>query len=84
MKYVVQQLTEFYGEDGKTAVATGWMDIATVEVEPRITRRTVIKKALAEANIQPSREKLKLRVLDEESAATHEPEAYQPPMEWRL
>ena len=61
-----------------------WVDIATVTVEPRTKRSTVIKRALAEANISAGGDPPKLRALDAESAEVHEPEAFQPPMEWRL
>lgn len=77
MRYTVQKAKE-------TADVTVWEDIATVDAEPRTKRSTVIKRALAEANIQPGPDKLKLRVLDEESAHIFEPEAHQPPAEWRL
>lgn len=80
MKYVVQkQLGLANGED-----KYAWHDIATVDAEPRTKRSTIVKRALAEANIAPSKEKLRLRVLDAESARVFEPEAHQPPAEWRL
>lgn len=87
MKYVVQR--EVGIDDGREVeptsdVFTAWVDIATVEVEPRTKRSTVLKRALAEANIPASDTPPKLRALDAESAEVHEPEAYQPPMEWRL
>lgn len=81
MKYVVQQSRNI---DGIGQQGPIWEDIATVEVEPRTKRSTVIKKALAEAGIAPSDTAPKLRALDAESAEVHEPEGYQPPMEWRL
>ena len=81
MKYTVQLEAE---PESATSGGAYWVDIATVEVEKRSKRATVIKRALAEANIQPSADKLRLRVLDAESAKVYEPEAHQPPAEWRL
>jgi hypothetical protein len=68
----------------KTQKQMVWVDIAEVDVEPRTTRRTVIKKALVMARITPGDEPLRLRVLDEESAAVFEPQPFQPAPEWRL
>lgn len=87
MIYVVQQEQVVEREpldDGTIKNYTAWIDIATVDVEPRAKRSTVLKKALAEAGIEPSGEKPRLRALDAESAEVHEPEPYQPPTEWRL
>lgn len=61
-----------------------WVDLATVTVPPRTPRRTVIKRALAEADVKPGGAAPRVRVLDADSAEVHEPEAHQPPMEWRL
>lgn len=90
MRYIVQQerqVSRWYDEAsdrGTTVMA--WQDIATVEVPPRTTRRTVIKKALTEANVQPNEDGSppRLRALDAESAAVFEPESVQPPPEWKL
>jgi len=83
MRYVVQQWRR--GEP--SGVENGvWEDIATVDVPPRTKRKTVIQKALAEAKITPAEDGTapRLRALDAESAEVHEPEAHQPPMEWKL
>jgi hypothetical protein len=84
MKYVVQRESMSVDANGKPSLPNAWQDIATIEAESRTKRSTVIKKALAEANIAPSERKLRLRVLDAESAKVYEPEAHQPPAEWRL
>lgn len=67
-------------------VVSAWVDIATVTVPPRTPRKVAIKRALAEAEIAPTADgsKLRLRALDADSFETHEPEAHQPPPEWRL
>lgn len=64
--------------------AERWRDVATVTVPPRTTRKTVVTKALMQAGIAPDPGKPapRVRVLDEESAFVHEPEAKQPPAEW--
>lgn len=61
-----------------------WQDVATVTVPPRTKRSAVVKQALAEAGItpEPGKPAPRVRVLDEESAFVHEPEAKQPPAEW--
>jgi hypothetical protein len=82
MKYTVQR--QIPKTDSSGNLEPVWFDIATVEVEPRTTRRTVIKRALADAGIKPDEGPLRLRVLDEESAAVFEPEGVQPPMEWKV
>jgi hypothetical protein len=79
--YVIQIARNF---DGITHQGPIWEDIATVEVPPRTPRKKAIKQALAEAGIGPSEKRPKLRALDVDSFETHEPEAHQPPMEWRL
>jgi hypothetical protein len=81
--YVVQRYDRWTDDSGNL-IDEVWIDVATVTVPTRTTRRTIIKKALAQAGIQPTGEPLKLRALDVESARVHEPEGYQPPMEWRL
>lgn len=67
-------------------IEKAWQDIATVTVPPRTPRKTVIKKALAEAGITPNADgsKPRIRALDVDSAEVHEPEPHQPPPEWRL
>jgi hypothetical protein len=83
MKYTVQQEREFlvnHGDQDTSFVA--WVDIATVEVEPRTKRSTVIKKALAQAGIKPSDAGIKLRALDAESSEVFEPKARQVEPEW--
>jgi hypothetical protein len=89
MKYVVQQqrgVSRFMDEDADGDGDAAWIDIATVDVPPRTKRKTVIQKALAEAKITPAEDGTapRLRALDAESAEVHEPEAHQPPMEWKL
>lgn len=76
IRYVVQRLVTLTdaAKDG-TYVDDAWVDVATVEVEPRTKRSTVIKKALAQADIQPGGEPPKLRALDAESAEVHAPES---------
>lgn len=63
---------------------TRWVDLATVTVPPRTTRKTVVTKGLMQAGItpEPGKPAPRVRVLDEESAFVHEPEAKQPPAEW--
>jgi len=86
MKYVVQKETAIttVSDVPTDRPLKAWVDIAEVMVEKRAKRSTVIKKALDKANIAPSKDKLRLRVLDAESARVFEPEAHQPPMEWKL
>lgn len=79
--YVVQMEMALSSENH-----TAWRDIATVKVPPRTKRSTVIKQALKDAGIAPNADgsKPRLRALDVDSAEVHEPEAVQPPPEWRL
>jgi hypothetical protein len=61
-----------------------WRDIATVPVPPRTHRKRIIAKALNDAGITPDPNGTppKVRVLDEDSAFIHEPDAVQPPPQW--
>ena len=77
--YVVQVAT-FEDSDGPET----WEDIVTVKVPPRTKRSTVIKKALAEVGTLAVEKPPRLRALDVESAEVFKPEAYQPPIEWKL
>jgi hypothetical protein len=69
-----------------TSEALVWLDVATVSVPLRTKRRGIIAKALLDAGIRPEPGKpaLRVRVLDEESAAVVEPEPFQPEAEWRI
>lgn len=71
---------------GEPAPGTLWMDIATIPVAPRTHRKRLITKALIDAGIKPvaGQPAPRVRVLDEESAFTHEPEPFQPEAEWRV
>jgi hypothetical protein len=85
--YVVQQeqtVKVATGDDAagyKTESRAFWRDLATVTVPPRTPRKAVVKQALAEAEVRPEG-KLRVRVLDAESAEVFEPEAKQPEPEW--
>jgi hypothetical protein len=68
-------------EDGVDNIM--WRDLATITVPPRTPRKLVVKQALAEAKVKPEG-KLRVRVLDAESAEVFEPEAKQPEPEWTL
>lgn len=70
-------------EDSYT-FADAWFDVATVKVPHRTHRKRLIAKALNDAGIvaDPGKPAPRVRVLDEESAYIHEPEAKQPPAEW--
>lgn len=63
---------------------TVWRDIATVTIPANTPRRIALKQALKDAGFVPGTGPVKLRALDAKSAEVHEPEAVQPPMEWRL
>ena len=83
--YVVQRERRATVENnGGSITDKVWEDIATVWVPIRTKRATVIKRALEKANISADGDPPKLRALDAESAEVHEPEPYQPPMQWRL
>lgn len=82
--YVVQIERELLLQGSTDDVRLAWVDIATVVVPSRTTRRTVIKRALAEAGIEPGDVAPRVRALDFESAFVYEPEAKQPPPEWSL
>jgi hypothetical protein len=87
--YVVQQAKQL-GEVEKVDDQGGrrigvqqdaWVDLATITVPPRTPRRLVVTKALAEARVKPEG-KLRVRVLDADSAEVFEPEAKQRDPEW--
>lgn len=57
-----------------------WRDVATVTVPARTHRKTIIKKALEQANVAPTPgSSLRLRVLDADSARVETVGAVQPP-----
>lgn len=86
--YVVQIEDELLLQDVGEGTSPGggivWSDIATVTVPPRTKRSTVVTQGLMQAGITPDPGKPapRVRVLDEDSAHVHEPEAKQPPAEW--
>lgn len=82
MAYMVESISGTERAEGRQMEA--WVDIATVTVPPRTPRKTAIKKALAQVGVAPSEKRPKLRALDVDSFEMHEPEAHQPPPEWRL
>lgn len=61
-----------------------WRDIATVSIPANTPRRIALKEALKDSGLIPGTGPVKLRALDAKSAEVHEPEAHQPPVEWRL
>lgn len=61
-----------------------WVDIATVSIPSNTPRRIALKQALEGLTISQADLPVKLRALDAKSAKVHEPEAHQPPLEWRL
>lgn len=69
----------------KTEKRGYWVDIATVKVPLKSKRQTIIRAALAQAEIKPGRAvKLRLRVLDERAAKEERPAANVPEPEWTL
>lgn len=61
-----------------------WVDIATVTLPAHTPRRLAIKEALKDVQIAEGEKLPRLRALDAKSAEVFEPEAVQPPMEWKL
>jgi hypothetical protein len=82
--FVVQQFKEFGHHSVSGEKVDAWQDIATVAIAANVPRRMALKKALEDAGLRPGTEAVKLRALDVKSAEVYEPEAHQPPVEWRL
>lgn len=61
-----------------------WVEAGTYTVAPRTHRKRLVTQALKDVGLapEPGKPAPRVRVLDEESAFVHEPEAKQPPAEW--
>lgn len=85
VEYVVQRMAIMREPDLEDLVEC-WLTIATVHVPVGSKRKTVIREALRYSALKPSTDgkPTRLRALDGDSSEIYEPEAYTPPMEWKL